>query len=75
MGCSKTLDMLLLFLEAIHMLYLLSARYGNAGTLLLDAVGTINKHQLALRAGHLIDRQLTKDRNHDEVSHRRLARR
>lgn len=62
-----------MFLEAIHMLYLLLARYGNAGTRLFDAVGTINQYQLGLKDGQLIDRQLTQDCNDDEVTQRRWA--
>jgi hypothetical protein len=50
---------MMLFLKAIHTLYLLLARYGNAGTLLLDAVGAINQYQLGLKDGQLIYRQLT----------------
>jgi len=59
-----------MFLEAIHMLYLLLARYGNAGTRLFDAVGTIKRYQLGLKDGQLIYRQLTQDCN-DEVTQRR----
>ena len=62
-----------MFLEAIHMLYLLLARYGNAGTRLFDAVGTINPYQLGLKDGQLIYRQLTRDCNDDEVTQRRRA--
>ena len=36
------------------MLYLLLAWYGNAGTRLFDAVGTINPYQLGLKDGQLI---------------------
>ena len=62
-----------MFLEAIHMLYLLLAWYGNAGTRLFDAVGTINQYQLGLKDGQLIYRQLTQDCNDDEVTQRRWA--
>ena len=63
----------MLFLEAIHMLYLLLAWYGNAGTRLFDAVGTINQYQLGLKEGQSIYRQLTQDCNGDEVTRRRWA--
>ena len=64
---------MLLFLEAIHMLYLLLAWYGNAGTRLFDAVGTINQYQLGLKEGQSIYRQLTQDCNDAEVTRRRWA--
>jgi len=64
---------MVLFLEAIHMLYLLLAWYGNAGTRLFDAVGTINQYQLGLKEGQSIYRQLTQDCNDDEVTRRRWA--
>ena len=50
------------------MLYLLLARYGNAGTRLFDAVGPINQYHLGLKDGQLIYWQLTKDCNDDEVT-------
>ena len=62
-----------MFLEAIHMLYLLLARYGNAGTRLFDAVGPINQYHLGLKDGQLIYRQLTQDCNDDEVTQGRWA--
>ena len=62
-----------MFLVAIHMLYLLVARYGNAGTLFFDAVGTIKRYQLGQKAGQFIYWQLTKDCNDDEVNRRRWA--